>query len=264
MGDRSWSIYVRSPKGKWTPVAVGDGADLDPGALAAGERADVVQVWFDDDAGVTVQVAGADGFAGELSVPLADDGGSGAEDERFIDALAGRKLLTTAGARTLKSRLQDPPAKRDAWVLGHGLEKAFKFPPAASAPARTAAAPARAPYDHDDNTAPVPRRHRLPEEARPTIDLHVFYWTDVWSMNSWTLANRYKKHLPAADRRQVDELCNAVALGNTREIPNRVERILTQTWQAEDWAAFIRNPKLDDDGTGEATLRRWRAMTGRG
>jgi hypothetical protein len=32
----------------------------------------------------------------------------------------------------------------------------------------------------------------------------------------------------------------------------------------EDWAAFIRSPKLDDDGTGEATLRRWRAMTGRG
>ncbi len=255
---------MRSNRG-WTRVAAGDGEDLDPGALAAAERADVVQVWFDDDAGVTLQVAGADGFAGELLVPLADDGGAGAEDERFVDALAGRKLLTAAGARALKSRLNDPPETRDAWVRGHGVEKAFRFPPAATKPARTASAPIGAPaYDHDDHTAPVPRRHRLPDEARPTIDLHVFYWTEVWSMNVWALANRYKKHLPAADCRQVDELCNAVALGNTDEIPARVERILTQTWQAEDWAAFIRSPKLDDSGTDDDTLRRWRQMTGRG
>jgi hypothetical protein len=219
---------------------------------------DTVEVWFDDDAGVTLRITGADGFAGELSVPFFDDGGSGAEDERFIDALVGRKLLTAVAGRTLKSRLKDPPQKRDAWVRDHGVEKVFRFPLEESPPARAAAAAQR-----DDHTAPVPRRHRLPDEARPTIDLHVFYWTEVWSMNVWALANRYKKHLPAADRRQVDQLCNAVAMGNTDEISARVEQILTQTWQAEDWAAFIRSPKLDDDGADEDTLRRWRALTGR-
>jgi hypothetical protein len=52
--------------------------------------------------------------------------------------------------------------------------------------------------------------------------------------------------------------------GKNDEIPARVEHIPTQTWHAEDWAAFIRSPKLDDDeGAGDDTLRRWREMTGR-
>jgi hypothetical protein len=82
-------------------------------------------------------------------------------------------------------------------------------------------------------------------------------------MNSWTLSNRYKKHLPAADRGLVDELCNAAAMGNADEIPARVEHILQKTWQAEDWATFIRSAKLDDSGTDDDTARRWRRLTGR-
>ena len=53
-------------------------------------------------------------------------------------------------------------------------------------------------------------------------------------------------------------------MGNTAEIPPLVERILVETWQAEDWAAFIRSPKVDDPGTDDDTARRWREMTGRG
>src|SRR4029079_2171725 len=54
------------------------------------------------------------------------------------------------------------------------------------------------------------------------------------SMNTFTLYNRYKKHLLAADRSLVDALANAVATGATAEIPSRVEHILQKTWQAED------------------------------
>jgi hypothetical protein len=136
MGDLSRSIYVRARKRGWTSVAAGDDAELDPGALAVAERADVAQVWFDDDAGVTLQLAGADGFAGELSVSIAGHGGAGAEDERFIDALAGRKLLTAAAARTLKARLMDPPAKRGDWIRSHGVERLFQFPPVPATPVR--------------------------------------------------------------------------------------------------------------------------------
>jgi hypothetical protein len=234
---------------------------------------DVVQVWFDDDAGVVVRVSGAGRLAGELTVPLFEDGGASAEDVRFIDDLVGRKLLTKTAARSLKSRLNGPPKKRDAWILGHGVERAFGLrsstPPSGGAAAkpgprkaaRKKAAPARR---RDGSKASSPGRHRLPADARPTLNLHIFYWTHVWCMNSWSLYYRYKKHLPAADRRQVDELCNAAAMGKTKEIPARVEKILAQTWHEEDWAAFIRNPKLDDSGTGKDTLRRWREMTGRG
>ena len=249
-----------------------DGEEVDPVALAA-ERGDVVQVWFDDDFGVNLRVTGAGGFAGELTFPLFEDGGAGVEDARFIDALVGRKLLTATAARTLKSRLKDPPDKRDAWILGHGVEEAFGFPSSTPEPVAAAAksapkkaAPRKAePAQSDvDWTVPLPRRYRLSDDARPTLALHVFYWTEVWSMNTFTLYNRYKKHLPAADRHLVDELANAVAMGNAAEIPSRVEHILERTWQAEDWGAFIRSPKLDDAGTDEDTARRWRQMTGRG
>jgi hypothetical protein len=228
-------------------------------------RGDVVEVWFDDDAGVVLRVSGAGGFAGELTVSLFEDGDASVEDLRFIDALVGRNLLTRTAARSLKLRLNDPAKKRDAWILGHGVEGAFGFRTAMKAsPKKAAPKKAASVKGRDGSKALLPGRHRLPADARPTLDLHIFYWTHVWCMNSWSLCYRYKKHLPAADRRQVDELCNAAAMGKTREIPARVEKILSQTWRQEDWAAFIRNPKLDDAGTGKDTLRRWREMTGRG
>ena len=246
---------------QWTSLFVPDGADVDVAKLAAAERTDFVEVWFDDDEGVTVRVAGADGFAGELSVSLANDGGAAVEDQRFIDALVSRKLLRPGAARTLKARLKDPAEKRDAWIREHGVEAAFAFPePEPEEEPRSKVADG----GEIDWTQPIPRRYRLPEAVRPTLDLHVFYWTEVWSLNANALYHRYRKHLSAADRMLADELCNAAAMGNTEEIPARVEYILQTTWQAEDWAAFIRSPKLDDGGTHPATARRWRELTGRG
>jgi hypothetical protein len=289
VGDRGRVVHVRVSGGaaslkaagptytelatnrRWTSLAPLDFDDFDGAAFAAAVGADVVQVWFDDDAGVMLQVDGADGFAGQLSVDFFDAGGAGIQDRRFIDAIVRRKLLTAAAARDLKKWLDEPPKKRDAWIRRHGLEKTCGFPftetfQPSAAPARNPA-PARGPSpspSEDDWTVPLPRRYRLPDAARPTLDLHVFYWTEVWSMNTFTLYNRYKKHLPAADRGLVDELANAAAMGTTAEIPSRVEHILQKTWEAEDWGAFIRSPKVDDPGTDDDTARRWREMTGRG
>ncbi|APR82874.1 Hypothetical protein A7982_08223 [Minicystis rosea] len=100
-------------------------------------------------------------------------------------------------------------------------------------------------------------------EERAVVDLHVHYWTHVWSMNNFTLYNRYKKHLPAPARREADRLANAAALGNDEEIRGIVEGILEQTWDKEDWSTFIRSPKLDDDGTDPSEAKAWRALVGR-
>ena len=67
-----------------------------------------------------------------------------------------------------------------------------------------------------------------------TVDLHCEYWSTVFSMNNWKLYNRYKKHLPADQRRDVDERCNAVAMGNDDELANRVRGILARVWDRED------------------------------
>ena len=83
-------------------------------------------------------------------------------------------------------------------------------------------------------------------------------------MNVHTLANLYKKHLPARARKQVDQLCYAVMMGEDEAIAPRVEAILSLAWTAEDWAKVIRSPKLDDPGTDEEEARLWREMTGRG
>lgn len=64
-------------------------------------------------------------------------------------------------------------------------------------------------------------------------------------MNGWKLYNRYKKHLPAERRREVDHLCNHVAMGSDRaEIQGAVEQILSTIWAADDWGAAIRDPEL--------------------
>jgi hypothetical protein len=68
----------------------------------------------------------------------------------------------------------------------------------------------------------------------------------VFSMNNWKLHNRYKKHLPADQRRDVDQLCNAVATGDDDEVPRLVKGILARIWAYEDWDAVIRDPALVD------------------
>ncbi len=299
MGQRGQVVHVRGARGarllggvnvpcallaanrRWASFVPLAGGELDAASVAAGAGADVVRVWFDDDAGVVLQLTGADGFAGELSVRRREEGGASAEDQRFVGALVGRKLLSAAAAKRFVARLAEPPSSRDAWADDHGVEQLFGFPfvrpipveadralllqlvPEATfvSPQLAAAGPSRAPSEKPAAPSPPPA---LPDAAGPVLALHVYYWTNVWSMNTWSLYNRYKKHLPASERRDVDALVDAVGRGSPEEIPERVTSILARIWAAEDWDAVIRSPALDDDGSGEDELRAWQRLTGRG
>lgn len=56
--------------------------------------------------------------------------------------------------------------------------------------------------------------------ARPLLD-------GDFQCNCWNLYNRYKKHLPAERRREVDALCNLVVIGSEPdEVEHAVEAIL--------------------------------------
>jgi hypothetical protein len=299
MGERGQVLHVRGAGGakllrganvpcaflasnrRWASFVPLAGGEINAASVASGAGADVARIWFDDDAGVVLQFTGPDGFAGELGVPRGDADGLGAEDQRLISDLVARKLLSATAAKKLAAWLGEATSVRDAWADRHGVEELFGFPFVRAIPveadgalvrelvseativaptpdARTERSGAAPP------TAPAPAPTPLPDDAGPVLALHVHYWTNVFSMNNWKLYNRYKKHLPAKERYDVDALVDAIGRGNHHEIPQRVTSILTRIWGADDWAAVIRSPTLDDDGSGEDELRTWRRMTGRG
>jgi len=271
---------------RWVSFVPLDGADVDAGALAVAASAHVARVWFTDDEGVFVVVTGPDGFGGELNAPRGDEGPASLEDQRFVDELVRRKVLSRAAAGKLIERLSAAPSVRDRWIDDHGFEKLFGFPfvypipEGASlevvldfAPSAGIVEPGRVPALGQSaaqrrrraSSPPVsPPQPELPPEAGSVLDLHVHYWTFVWSLNNQWLFNLYKKHLPAGERREVDRLGYAVLMGRADEIRELVTTILTRAWSAQDWDAVIRSPQVDDVGTEEEEAHRWRQMTGRG
>lgn len=308
MGDRGRVVHIESGSGealvaqagtrcallatnaRWTSfVPLGD-AELDTSALAAAVEASVIQIWFDDDAGVTMRVDAPGAFLGELAVPLGDDASeASAADRSFVLELVRWDVLDMEGAAHLMNELHTPPRARDAWVRRHGLEERLGVPFTASVPVgaslddvrelapgarevtpvkrtkprpKSAASARKSEPKVPTARGPAPKTTWSPDE-RAVVDLHVHYWEHVFSMNTWSLYNRYKKHLPADVRGDVDALCNAVALGNVDELRPRVEQILARTWSAEDWGVVIRSPKLDDDGADDEVLAEWRRRTGR-
>jgi hypothetical protein len=276
--NRKWISFI--------PIAR---ADID--AIAAKAHADVVDLWFDDDSGVVLRVHGPSGFLGELSFPFHEDrSGPTVEDTRFLEVLVRRGILTERAAEKLAGHLQSVSGKRERWIQQHGVERVFGFafvepiPDGATfeqvlelAPDATLSAPrggraerqgqskrkrAATESEVSRSRPPAGRRTWSPQE-RSIVNLHIRYWSCVFSMNNWTLYKLYKKHLPAPDRREVDALGNAVLLGNDEEIRDRVERILAKIWAATNWDDVIRSPKLDDPGTDPEEASRWRKLTGR-
>jgi hypothetical protein len=80
-------------------------------------------------------------------------------------------------------------------------------------------------------------------------------------MNNWKLYTRYKRHLPAPRRAEVDELVSALVERETsdEELRGQLEAILVDTWEAQDWDAFIRSPKLlEDEVLSEEQLDDWK------
>ncbi len=161
------------------------------------------------------------------------------------------------------------PSARDVWLADHGVETALGVAEPAPLPVpcsatqlaelvpnakivgskRSGRKPAKA-------KPAVPKKRKQPTRssaATATVDpavlaLHTRYWSEIFQMNGWKLYARYKKYLPAERRREVDQLCNLVALGSDPdEIEHAVKAILTTIWTADDWNAAIRDPRLAAD-----------------
>jgi hypothetical protein len=260
----SWASFV--------PVEAGE---PDLGRLAVQARAHVLTVWFDEDSAVTLQVQGPEGQWAELYLPLHEAEGPSAEDERLLEDWVGHKLLSARSAAELRRRLAAPLEQRREWLREHGVERLLKlafvpliplglelealrqFAPGLELVEAEAPAPGAAP-----KAAPSPGAPRKPSpRQQATIALHLHYLTTLWSMNNWKLYTRYKRHLPAARRDEVEDLVSALVerAASDEELQGRLEAILVDTWEAEDWNAFIRNPKLlEGEVLSEEQLDDWK------
>jgi hypothetical protein len=273
-GVRSALLAVSPSWASFVPVGAGE---PDLGRLAVQARAPVLTVWFDEDSAVTLQVQGPEGQRAELSLPLHEAEGPSAEDERLFEEWVGQKLLSARSAAELRRRLAAPLEQRREWLREHGVERLLKLafvPPVplglelealrrlapglelveAEAPAPGAGAEPEAASSPGAPRKPSPRQ-------QATLALHLHYLTTLWSMNSWKLYTRYKRHLPASRRAEVDALVSALVAReeSDEELQGRLEAILVDTWEAEDWDAFIRNPKLlEDEELSEEQLDDWK------
>jgi hypothetical protein len=251
--NRSWTSFA--PFG-----------DPPPGeALARALAAPVLEIWSDDDAGATLAFFAPDGWSAELSIPLdVEPEPPGTADRALLARLAKTGIVPRARGTKLAAQLAR--GRRGAWLAGNGVEKLLGVPFEDPLPVplsepllrrlgisativRPAGRTAR-PRATAKATAKAKAKRTVPSAPRAKVDaqvlaLHVHYWAELFQMNGWKLYNRYKKHLPAERRREVDELCNHVAMGSDGEVIQRaVEQILATIWTADDWDAAIRDPEL--------------------
>ncbi|HUS28157.1 MAG TPA: hypothetical protein VMZ53_06595 [Kofleriaceae bacterium] len=82
---------------------------------------------------------------------------------------------------------------------------------------------------------------------RTIIDLHFYYLTNVWSLNDWKVYNRYRKHLPAESRFEVDQLVDLMMKDLPREMRAKLDAIFAVVWDAEDWLAVLASEELAHD-----------------
>ena len=82
---------------------------------------------------------------------------------------------------------------------------------------------------------------------RAIIDLHFYYLTNVWSLNDWKVYSRYKKHLPAESRFEVDQLVDLMMKDLPTAMRAKLEAIFAVVWEAEDWLAVIASDQLARD-----------------
>jgi hypothetical protein len=266
---------------RWTTfVPIDASAFDDEGASKIVDRT-LLHVWFDDDAGLAVQVYVSGTFVGELSLP-GDDPSVTDADVDLARRLEELELLSRSQRAALLKRISDASGLR-AWTMNHGFERFLGLPCTTPMPTdaseqelrrllpesaivveptktggRGAKTRTRKPKAAVASKPPAPPKESWSERERATLELHCEYWRTVFSMNNWKLYNRYKKHLPPDERRDVDELCNAVASGNDEELAARVKGILARIWSAEDWDKVIRDPQLidGDDDVWHAWLAR--------
>jgi hypothetical protein len=235
----------------------------------------VMRIDADDDHGGSVSFFVPDGWSAELVVELApDDPTLTTADRDLFEELITRGVLTASQSQHLQEQLQRLK-DRSSWLENDGLEKEFGVPntiplwtpvtrevlagsgldpefvtPIERASDKRASRPAiKAP------PADAATRHE-PVDPR-VLAVHVYYWRHVFQLNGWVLYQRYKKHLPAARRRDVDQLVDlSVRGGGPGELERAVEHILSTVWSSDDWIAAIGDRRLSADETlsGEQLL----------
>jgi hypothetical protein len=241
----------------WTSFAiVADTPELGPIAEALG--AAIVQIWSDDDLGSAVWFYAPDGWSAELGLDF-DGGKPSAADRTLFAELVRRKILTANQRAKLEAKMRLGARSRATWLAGDGLESLLGVAAPEPLPVPCSAGMLATLHPGAKLVAARPVKPRpakkVPAPPAPTVAVdptvlavHVHYWTEIFQMNGWKLYNRYKKHLPAERRGEVDRLCDLVATGDDPdELPCKVEAILAAVWTADDWVAAIRDPRLAAD-----------------
>jgi hypothetical protein len=239
-------VAVLGSNERWTTFVPSDASTFDASDASKVLDRPLVHVWFDDDGGVSSQVYASGDFVGELSLP-SDEADVTESDLAFAEKLEDLGILSRVQRAALLKRISNPAGLRE-WTMKHGLEKLLELPfydPMPVLEAEKKPRKAKAEKAKARTTASSPKESWTEKEIA-TVDLHREYWATVFSMNNWKLYNRYKKHLPADRRREVDELCNAVAMGDDEQVRQLVKGILARIWSCEDWDAIIRAPALVD------------------
>lgn len=262
LADIGHRIAVLGSNERWTTFVPTEASTFDDGHASKRLGRTLVHVWFDDDVGVSVRVYASGDFVGELSLP-------GDESDRaFTKTLEELGILSREQRAALLERMSDA-AKLRAWSMEHGLEKLLELPfydpmptderdllqrlPKAATVLETkkatkASKATRAKARTPKTSEPLaPAKESWTEEDEAILDLHREYWATVFSMNNWKLYNRYKKHLPSDQRRDVDQLCSAVAMGDGDQLHQLTKSILARIWSCEDWDVVIRDPALIDN-----------------
>ena len=252
--NRSWTSFA--PLG-----------DPPPGAtLSRAFEAPVVEIWSDDDVVTTFEFFLPFGWSGELPFPLdVEPAPPGPEDQKLLARLTAEGILTRARAEKLAAELARAP--RATWLRGDGVEKLLGVPytrplpvPMTEAHLRKIGIAARILHPTRVKAKPATKAKRAVSK-KVSVDpkvlaLHVHYWSVLFQMNGWKLYNRYKKHLPATRRREVDQLCNHVVMGSDEAVIERaIKDILSTIWTADDWDAAIRDPAIIADEPLDATQR---------
>ena len=196
----------------------------------------------------------------QLAEMMPDDPTITSADRDLFAELTRRDVLTSAQSVHLGDQLEQHTNRSD-WLASDGLEEELGVPNAIpfSIPVTREVLVANG---LDVEIVKPDKRTVKPSMKAPAVDAatkhapidqrvlaaHVYYWKNVFEMNGWVLYHRYKKHLPADRRREVDRLCElSVRGGEPGELEQAVERILSAVWSSDDWVAALREPRLAAD-----------------
>jgi hypothetical protein len=249
-----------SGRSGWTSFVPLDEASFDEAGAATSLLAPILQVWFDEDCAIVFQFFDF-GWRAEFSVSMDGSYELGPQDEALFKKLVDCGLLCWQDARELVQKLRLSQGLREDWVRAHGIEQLFRLPFVKPMPVpcteeytrhavpeaklvgqsrREAAKPTQ--VTARGAVSAAARSWTTPE--RVTVDLHIYYLTQIWNLNNWKLYYRYKRHLPPERRHEVDRWVDLMTKAPLEELRQALEMILAGIWEADDWDAAIRDPEI--------------------